>query len=348
MGKSKRWNTGSAHAVSAIDTKQDFNNIAADARNCFSILVFGADPLVYLPTFPFSAQLGIDAMKNLRANIVASLLFLFSVPSLAGPVVIGGDDLNDHGSWDGSANLSGWLYIQNALASLVSQVTLPGNDGTIVVLGSDPSSIPGVTSGDGCTAAYFPAQALTPARTVTCIEGDTAIDTYLTGVAGGTNRPAVIVYPGDGASNGVDSLEEAAWLANATTVANYVAAGGGLLAHEGEYTWLTALLPGIVIDPACDADPGAVLTAEGSSAFPTVTDADINAGPCHNSFSGDFGGLQVLANDAGGLPFIIGGGGGTTFEPTAVVVPTMSPWALLLLAVGLASLALTRVARRSN
>ncbi len=288
-------------------------------------------------------------MKNLRANIVASLLFLFSVPSFAGPVVIGGDDLNDHGSWDGSANLLGWLYIQNALASLVSQVTLPGNDGTIVVLGSDPSSIPGITSGDSCTAAYFPAQALTPARTVTCIEGDAAINTYLTGVAGGTNRPAVIIYPGSGAGNGVDALEEAAWAANATTIADYVAAGGGLLAHEGDYTWLTALLPGIVIDfDVCDADPGATLTTVGQTAFPTVTDADINAGPCHLSFSGDFGGLQVLANDAGGLPFILGGGSGTTFEPTAAVVPTLSPWALLLLVAGLAGLALARVERRRS
>jgi len=286
-------------------------------------------------------------MKNLRTNIVASLLFLFSVPSFAGPVVIGGDDLNDHGSWDGFANIEGWLYIQNALASLVSQVTLPGNDGTIVVLGSDPISIPANTSGDGCTAAYFPAQALTPARTVTCIEGDAAINAYLTGVAGGTNRPAVIIYPGDGVSNGVDAAEEAAWAANATTIANYVAAGGGLLAHEGEYTWLTALLPGIGIDfGVCDADPGAVLTLVGQTAFPTVTDADINAGPCHLSFSGNFGGLEVLANDAIGLPFILGGGSGTTFEPTAVVVPTLSPWALLLLVAGLAGLALTRMERR--
>jgi len=100
-------------------------------------------------------------MNNLRANIVASLLFLFSVPSFAGPVVIGGDDLNDHGSWDGSANLLGWLYIQNALASLVSQVTLPGNDGAIVVLGSDPSDIPTATSSDGCTAAE-PTAAVVP------------------------------------------------------------------------------------------------------------------------------------------------------------------------------------------
>ncbi|MGD9983090.1 MAG: IPTL-CTERM sorting domain-containing protein [Porticoccaceae bacterium] len=286
-------------------------------------------------------------MKKVAFMAMATVALAWSANTLAGPIVIGGDDLNDHGSWDGSSNLLGWLYIQNALASLIPQVTLSGNDGTIVVLGSDPSSIPGVTAGDSCTAAYFPAQALVPARTVTCVEGDTAINTYLTGVANGTNRPAVIVYPGNGASNGVDAVEEAAWAANATTIANYVAAGGGLLAHAGDYTWLTALLPGIIVGPSCSASPGAALTTAGSTAFPTLTDADINAGPCHASFSGNFGGLQVLANDASIPPvaFILGGGGGTTFQGTPVVVPTLNPWMLALLVAFLGLLALYQLSR---
>lgn len=286
-------------------------------------------------------------MKKVAFMAMATLALAWSANTLAGPVVIGGDDLNDHGSWDGSSNLVGWLYIENALASLIPQVTLSGNDGTIVVLGSDPSSIPGATSSDGCTAAYFPAQALVPARTVTCIEGDTAINTYLAGVASGTNRPAVIVYPGSGVGNAVDPLEEAAWAANATTIADYVAAGGGLLAHEGDYTWLTALLPGIIVSSTCEADPGATLTTAGNTAFPTLTDADINAGPCHESFSGDFGGLQVLANDASipPLAFILGGGGGTTFEGTPMVVPALHPWMLALLGAFLGLLALYQLSR---
>lgn len=287
-------------------------------------------------------------MKKIAFITVATLALALSANTLAGPVVIGGDDLNDHGSWDGSSNLLGWLYIENALASLIPQVSLSGNDGTIVVLGSDPSSIPAATSSDGCTAAYFPAQALTPPRTVNCIEGDTAINTYLAGVAGGTNRPAVIVYPGSGVGNDVDSFEEAAWAANATVIADYVAAGGGLLAHEGDYTWLTALLPGIIVGSTCEADPGATLTTAGSTAFPTLTDADINAGPCHKSFSGDFGGLQVLANDASipPLAFILGGGSGTTFTPTPAVIPALSSWMLALLTGFLGLLALSQLARQ--
>jgi hypothetical protein len=290
------------------------------------------------------------SIKKVAFMTIATLAFALSANTLAGPVVIGGDDLNDHGSWDGTSNLDGWLYIQNALASLLPQVSLSGNDGTIVVLGSNASSIPTVTSFDGCTAAHFPAQALTPARTVTCIEGDAAINTYLSGVAGGTNRPAVIVYPGSGVGNGVDTAEEAAWATNATTIASYVAAGGGLLAHEGDYTWLTALLPGIVVDSTCEADPGATLTTAGSAAFPTLSDADINAGPCHASFSGNFGGLQVLANDGSvpPVPFILGGGGGTTFEGTPQVVPALNPWTLAALAAVLGLLAVYQLGRRHS
>lgn len=280
----------------------------------------------------------------------AAVALALSAGAQAGPVIIGGDDLNDHGSWDGTDNLEGWLYIQNALASLIPQVTLSGNDGTIVVLGSDPSSIPGITSGDGCTAAHFPAQALTPPRTVDCIEGDVAITAYLSGVANGTNRPAVIVYPGDAVSNDVDSAEEAAWAAGATTIADYVAAGGGLLAHVGDYTWLTALLPSIVVGPDCIADPGATLTAAGSAAFPSLTDADINAGPCHASFSGDFGGLSVLANDGSVPPlaFILGGGSGTTFNPAPASIPALNPWMLGVLGAFLGLMALYQLGRRRS
>lgn len=286
-------------------------------------------------------------MKRIALAAAAAVAFALSAGTHAGPVVIGGDDLNDHGSWDGSANLAGWLYIQNALASLIPQVTLSGNDGTIVVLGSDPAGLT-VTSSDGCGAVNFPAQALTPAPAVTCIEGDVAITAYLAGVASGTNRPAVIVHPGNGVGNDVDALEEAAWAAGATTIADYVAAGGGLLAHEGDFTWLSALLPGIVVEPSCLADPGATLTAAGSTAFPTLTDADINAGPCHASFSGDFGGLQVLANDGSvpPLPFILGGGSGTTFEGTPMSIPALNPWMLALLAGLLGLMALHGLARR--
>ncbi len=262
----------------------------------------------------------------LRKFCAAALAAITMGSICAGPVILGGDDLNDHGSWSGTANIDGWLYIQNALSNLVAQSTYPSNDGTIVVLGAAPSTS---TGGDSCGAVYWPGQALTPSRTVTCINTAASITTYLSGLAAGTNRPLVIVYPGDGAGNGVDSAEEAAWAAGATAISNYVAAGGGLLGHTGSYTWLATLVPGITLSSTCEADPGATLTAAGASAFPTITNANINTGPCHNTFGGTFGGLQVLANDGSvpPRPFILGGGATTTFVAQAQTIPTLSAFA---------------------
>ena len=262
---------------------------------------------------------------------------------LGGPVVLGGDDLNDHGSFNGTANLQGWLYIQNALQNLISGSTRPGNTGRIAVLGSAPSTS---MSGDGCGAAVFPAQVL--GRQVDCIDTATGINTFFANLAAGTVNPIVIVIPGNGVSNALDPAEEAALATNAAALNAYVASGGGLLAHTGEYTWLAALVPGLLINPACDSST-AVLTPAGTAAFPTVTNADIRAGPCHNTFTGNFGGLSVLATDTAGLALMIGGGGGTTITPTAsgpVEVPTMSEWTMLLMALLIAGSAVITLRRR--
>ena len=265
-------------------------------------------------------------MRKILTNMVLAAALAVPMTAQAGPIIIGGDDLNDHGSWNGTANLAGWLYIQNALANLLSQVTLPANDGTIVVLGSAPSvpasSTP--TSSDGCGAVYWPATALS--RTVTCIDGAAAITTYLTGVASGSNRPAVIVYPGNDVGNAIDSSEETAISASASAIATYVANGGGILGHTGPYAWLTTLLPGITILRACTVT-GAALTPTGQAAFPTITNANITSGPCHNTFGGNIGSLQVLARDGNNAQFILGGGATTVIAPTPpeppITIPTL-------------------------
>ena len=77
--------------------------------------------------------------------------------------------------------------------------------------------------------------------------------------------------------------------------------------HE---TWLTSLIPGITISSNCESS-GAALTPLGQTTFPAVTNTDIAAGPCHQSFGGNLGSLQALALDGNNAQFIIGGGGGT-------------------------------------
>jgi hypothetical protein len=79
----------------------------------------------------------------------------------------------------------------------------------------------------------------------------------------------------------------------------------------------------------------------GQAAFPGLTNADVDAGPCHSTFSGNLGGLQVLATESGGLNVIIGGGAGTTIG----IIPTLNQWGLLLLGVALAYLGATRLRR---
>lgn len=257
--------------------------------------------------------------------------------AFAGPVILGGDDLNDHGSFNGTANLQGWLYIQNALSNLVTQSTRPGNSGRIAVLGATP----GNTS---CEAVVRPAQII--GRQVDCIDTAAALTTWFAQLASGAVNPIVIVYPGDNASGGVDSAEEAVLTTNAGALAAYVASGGGLLGHMGPYTWLAALLPGISPNNPCD-ESNAVLTPAGIAAFPLVTNTDIRSGPCHGTFSGNLGGLQVLAIDTAGRPLIIGGGATTTITPGAPQqIPTLSEWGMILMATMLAGLAALRLRRR--
>lgn len=276
-------------------------------------------------------------------NVVAAIALAGSTASLAGPVVIGGDDLNDHGSYNTvtNANELGWLYIRNALQGLLAGVTRPGNNGRIAVLGSAPSTS---TSSDGCGAVYWPGQVL--GRQVDCIDTVTGINQFFADLAAGTANPAVIVIPGDGVTNDLDSAEEAALTTHASAIAAFVASGGGLLSHSQGYGWLSALIPTIAIDSSCSVS-GATLTPAGASAFPVVTNADIQAGPCHNTFVGPFGGLQVLATDGQGRALVIGGGATTTIAPAVPSeIPTLSEWAMILMAMLVAGSAVVTLRRR--
>lgn len=114
-------------------------------------------------------------LKQISQSLLVAASLAACGSAVAGPVILGGDDLNDHGSWNGTANLLGWKYIQNALTNLTAQVTRPGNNGTIVVLGSSSTGAT-TTSGNGCGAATFPAQAI--GKTVTCIDTAANINAF--------------------------------------------------------------------------------------------------------------------------------------------------------------------------
>lgn len=212
--------------------------------------------------------------------------------AIGGPVIIGGDDMTDHGSVDGDGNLlQGWLYIQRALENLAPNVTR-SNDDTVAALGSSASS---ATEEDAGAAIGLAAAKV--GLTATYHDGGVAIQEFFDDLASGAERPAIIYVAGDGASNDIEDQDEIdALTANAAAINTFVNEGGGLLSHGSEFGWLQALIPGIIVVDVGGGD--LYFTDEGLEALPGLVVEDINAGPWHNYFSGDFGGLDVLVRSS--------------------------------------------------
>ncbi len=235
----------------------------------------------------------------------------------AGPVILGGDDLTDHGSRsDAGANLEGWLYIEKAVSNVLSNQTRAGTlTHDIVALGS-AALAPGVyTSGNAGGAIASAANVL--GKTVLFVDGNAGITSFFADLASGAVNPGMLWIAGNGADNDIDSDDGSALTAAAAAINTFGASGGGIMSHgsgSDVYGWLSALLPGLSNVNGCSSG-GATLTAAGQAAFPGLSNMNIDstAGPCHSNFTGDFGGLTTLAFD-GATParsYIIGGGAGT-------------------------------------
>jgi hypothetical protein len=273
-----------------------------------------------------STERGRSAGRRLLIVAVA-LAGLAAMPgqALAGPIILGGDDLTDHGSNSGTANREGWLYMEKALGNMSAKVTR-ANDNSIAALGSS-----GATSGAGEAIA----KAAAPnGLTVTYYEGAAAINGFFAALAAGSVRPKIIWVAGDEGSNDLASpdsctdsdpattTEGEALAANAPAIESFVSAGGGVMSHGTCYPWVQALVPGLVVKTDSTGGTGDIaLTPEGRSAFPGVSDSDIGAGPWHNYFEGNFGGLQVMArsksikDSKGNFAAVFLGGGQVTFTP---------------------------------
>ena len=271
------------------------------------------------------------------AALCAVMAIVCAGSASAGPIIIGGDDLTDHGSRSAAGvNLDGWLYIQNAIASLNGSITRTGPFTTdIAALGSASTgaSYPSSNAG-GAIGSVANVLGLT----VNYYDGATAITSFFNALAGGTANPRIIWLAGNEATNDLDSTEGGVLTAQAAAINAFVGSGGGALAHGAADSvaqgWLTTLLPGIVLSAACSASPGGTLTAAGQALFPGITNDDINSGPCHGTYSGNFGGLVALALDSEDRPFIIGGNatGGSVTDPGTPPsgdVPEPSTFALL-------------------
>ncbi len=261
-------------------------------------------------------------MSTLFKRVVAGVCLTSAAGlAMAGPVILGGDDLTDHGSRVGGVNLEGWLYIQKAVGNVLSGVTRAGAFTTdIVALGSAANPTFDIINAGGAIGSA--ADVL--GKSVLYVDGAAAITQFFTDLAAGTVNPGMLWFAGTGTGNDLDTAEGAALTANAVAINAFGASGGGIMAHGSgstAYGWLFALLPGIVEGAGCSST-GATLTAAGQAAFTGLSNSDINnlAGPCHSNFTGNFGGLTTLALDGrsvqngGPRSYIIGGGASTVIQ----------------------------------
>ena len=280
--------------------------------------------------------------KILINAAVAAAMSVASMAAVAGTVILGGDDLTDHGSRTaGGVNLEGWLYIEKAVDNVLTGVsrTLAGTTNyDIVAMGSALNA--GFTGGNAGGAIGSAAQVL--GKTVLYVDGAAAVTQFFQDLANGVVDARMLWMAGTGAVNDLDSAEGAQLTVNAAAINAFGFSGGGIMAHGSgfvAYGWLSALLPGITEVGLCSSS-GATLTVAGQAAFPGLTNSDVNsnAGPCHSSFAGSFGGLQTLAVDGAGRSYIIGGGASTVIQcgdpgqPPCPTVPEPGSLPLVLLA----------------
>lgn len=264
-------------------------------------------------------------MKHPLLSAVAAAALLLGTAAHAGPVIIDGTDSADHGSFNGTANVNGWAYMQSALQNLGGTVTTTAAK-VIQVLGTDVGS----QSRVAIATAFGQSSLASAGWSINYVSGAGAINSYFSTIS--TANTGILYLSTAGLVSGdLDALELAAVNANAAQINSFVsgagnaALGGALFAQgetgAGEFAWLSTLINGI---STTDAGPGGIgtnitLTAAGASAFPALTNTELaGADPWHAYFTGNLGGLSVLgiATDVNGAPrdLIIGGGVGTTLQ----------------------------------
>lgn len=276
------------------------------------------------------------------------ILALSASAAMAGPVIIAGTDSDDHGYFDGSENKDGWAFMQKAFENVGGAVT-NGNK-SVVCIGCNGSQ---ASSAFGSATSL---SALNATWTFHSLSSDTDIANFFNGTGMLNINNAGMIYMPTVESNvfgGISDSQLGIVNANGNLLNSFVAGGGGLYTQEQAnsgigYGWLSMIYPGLGVfgDNAGGVSDSSVLkfTADGSAAFPGLSDTDIsNATPWHAYFT-NFGSLKVLAQgDGDGVggyndAVIIGGnlqGGLTCGMPGQPSCDVPEPDTLPLLAIGM-------------
>ena len=256
-------------------------------------------------------------LKQQSALVITGVLAAGSAH--AGPFILAGTDADDHGSATSTANLDGWLFMQKSLENLAASSELTTTNKVVVSLGSNANT----TAGNAAQSAF--------AKSSLAAAGWTFLQVSdLTSASFDSSIALAGIVMLDSASNvsgGMTSAEDAVLTSKAAAINSFLGGGGALFSQAGAYGWLSALVPGLVVNGV--GDQGLNLTAAGKAAFPGLTDADLSAGPYHEYFT-NVGLIPVLATgQSGALNVVIGAAGGSITNP----IP--EPSSIALLALGL-------------
>ena len=190
--------------------------------------------------------LALRPARRWALGLLSACLILCAGPgtAVAGPVILGGDDLTQHGQVNAAGEpQQGWLYIQRALSNISPNVTRP-NDNSVAALGSSAAA----ATNDGDAGAGIGVAAPRAGLGVNYYDGAPAINDFFAKLRDGQLRPRIIWLSGTEATNDLGSCsgtENEAVAKNAALIDDFVSNGGGLMSHGTCYTWVTSLLPGL-------------------------------------------------------------------------------------------------------
>ena len=268
-------------------------------------------------------------MKRLLLIAAAAASLFAATAAQAGPFILAGTDADDHGGVTGTANNTGWLFMQRALENIYGGVTTTFNNVTIL----------GSTGGAAAAAnSAFDKSALFTAGWTRSNVTVANFGTFF-GAGGNLGTGVLMMDSGPNISGGVNGSNFDIY---GTQIDNFLQAGGGLFSQANGYSWLTTLLGTITVTAQNTGGIGTGLstTLAGQAAFPGLTNQDLSSGPFHQKFT-NTGGLTVLGVNSGKEAVIIGGRTGS------ITTQVPEPTSLALVGLALAGVAVSIKRKRA-